>query len=351
MEELSQITYLSDGTVENVSPKGVFKTLKTLNLIDMGLTWRQISRVLGAFPNLENLILCRNNLVDFQNIQIGENLKALKFLNLENTCLSDFSGIKVFGDLPELEKLILNQNNLSKLGQFSNFKKVTSLSLEGNPISNPQILTEISQFPELVYLNIKHIPITETYGKSYVRQRSVAENPKLNVINGAILKKYERKDCEIFYLRKTFDEYFKLFNKVYYDYDFEDFKQWAYPLHPRVESLIKIYGNPYEVEKNKKEGNMESESVQKNIMLQLTIVIAGGPLVGKENLSKKFPDNTTVSTLKNVFSKLLQIPSDRQVLYFKLNPQDSREKFDEDHKSLNFYGIKDQSEIIVDQLD
>lgn len=52
----------------------------------------------------------------------------------------------------------------------------------------------------------------------------MAENPKLNVINGAILKKYERKDCEIFYLRNTFDEYFKLFNKVYYDYDFEDFK-------------------------------------------------------------------------------------------------------------------------------
>lgn len=52
----------------------------------------------------------------------------------------------------------------------------------------------------------------------------MAENPKLNVINGAILKKYERKDYEIFYLRNTFDEYFKLFNKVYYDYDFEDFK-------------------------------------------------------------------------------------------------------------------------------
>ena len=29
-------------------------------------------------------------------------------------------------------------------------------------------------------------------------------------------------------LRKTFDEYFELFNKVYYDYDFEDFKSWAF---------------------------------------------------------------------------------------------------------------------------
>lgn len=65
--------------------------------------------------------------------------------------------------------------------------------------------------------------MSDKYGKSYVRQRAVAENPHVTFINGSDLKKYERKDCEIFYLRKTFDDYFKLKEKVYYDYDFDDF--------------------------------------------------------------------------------------------------------------------------------
>lgn len=35
----------------------------------------------------------------------------------------------------------------------------------------------------------------EKFGNSYIRMRAVAELKKLNIINGAQLKKYERKDC------------------------------------------------------------------------------------------------------------------------------------------------------------
>lgn len=43
--------------------------------------------------------------------------------------------------------------------------------------------------------------MSDKYSNAYVRMRAVAEIPKLNQINGALLKKYERKDCEIFYMR------------------------------------------------------------------------------------------------------------------------------------------------------
>ena len=59
-------------------------------------------------------------------------------------------------------------------------------------------------------MNIKHNPVGDRLGNTYVRMRSVAEISKLNTINGALLKKYDRKDCEIFYLRETFREYFAL---------------------------------------------------------------------------------------------------------------------------------------------
>lgn len=79
--------------------------------------------------------------------------------------------------------------------------------------------------------------------------RSVAELPKLKIINGAQLRKYERKDCEIYYLRETFKEYFTLKNVPDYDYDFDDFLKYCDVHHPGIQYFIKKYGNPYEVER------------------------------------------------------------------------------------------------------
>ncbi len=94
-------------------------------------------------------------------------------------------------------------------------------------------------------MNIKHNPIGDRLGNTYVRMRSVAEISKLNTINGALLKKYDRKDCEIFYLRETFREYFALKKVPDYDYDFKDFLNYCETYHPGIPYFIKKYGNPY----------------------------------------------------------------------------------------------------------
>lgn len=54
-----------------------------------------------------------------------------------------------------------------------------------------------------------------------MRLRVIAENKNLLVVNGAELGKYDRKDAEIYYLRHSFEEYFKVSNTPYYDYDIE----------------------------------------------------------------------------------------------------------------------------------
>jgi len=72
---------ISGATVLNVFP-----TLKSLVLIDCKLNWLQVSRVFPAFPALEELFLCRNDMTDFENISITvEHLQGLNLLNLENT--------------------------------------------------------------------------------------------------------------------------------------------------------------------------------------------------------------------------------------------------------------------------
>jgi hypothetical protein len=87
--------------------------------------------------------------------------------------------------------------------------------------------------------------VGDLLGNTYVRMRSVAEISKLNTINGALLKKYDRKDCEIFYLRETFREYFALKKVPDYDYDFKDFLNYCETYHPGIPYFIKKYGNPY----------------------------------------------------------------------------------------------------------
>ena len=71
-------------------------------------------------------------------------------------------------------------------------------------INDPVVIYQISRFQELESLNIKHNPVGDRMGNSHIRMRSVAELPKLKIINGSSLRKYERKDCEIYYLRESF---------------------------------------------------------------------------------------------------------------------------------------------------
>lgn len=79
------------------------------------------------------------------------------------------------------------------------------------------------------------------------RYRAIAEIKTLEEINGSEIKKYQRKDCEIHYLRSTFQEYFDKAGVKHYDYDFEDFQKFCEGKHPRIPELIEKYGNPYEV--------------------------------------------------------------------------------------------------------
>lgn len=112
----------------------------------MNLSWKDINAVLPAFPVLEELILCKNDLTDTENINLRDSdLQNLIFLNLESANLSVFDDkLKKFGDLPKLEKLILNKNKLKELGKITNFKNVKMVALEKNEIENPKIFTELS---------------------------------------------------------------------------------------------------------------------------------------------------------------------------------------------------------------
>ena len=84
--------------IKDFNPTGCFKNLKTLILLDMDLTWLILNKILGIFSNLEELILCRNKLNDFENLTLEmlETLPNLKFLNIEENEIAHFDGLLKF---------------------------------------------------------------------------------------------------------------------------------------------------------------------------------------------------------------------------------------------------------------
>lgn len=85
------------------SPIGVFQSLQSLILIHTGCRWKTVFSVLPAFPQLDSLVLCRNDMTDYENIVLGEDtLQRLKFLNLEETNMSSFDGVRKFSKLGAL---------------------------------------------------------------------------------------------------------------------------------------------------------------------------------------------------------------------------------------------------------
>jgi hypothetical protein len=54
--------------VINVSPVNIFKNLKSMVLIDTDLNWKKLFKVYPSFPSVEELVLCRNKMFDYENV-------------------------------------------------------------------------------------------------------------------------------------------------------------------------------------------------------------------------------------------------------------------------------------------
>eukprot|EP01016_Furgasonia_blochmanni_P034376 TRINITY_DN3701_c0_g1_i2.p2 TRINITY_DN3701_c0_g1~~TRINITY_DN3701_c0_g1_i2.p2 ORF type:complete len:195 (-),score=35.40 TRINITY_DN3701_c0_g1_i2:210-794(-) len=170
-------------------------------------------------------------------------------------------------------------------------------------------------------------------------------------MNGSDLKKYERKDCEIYYLRKTFEEYLQLVGKPHYDFDVDDCLAYCRKNHPRIAELIKMYGMPYEPDKKgeDKEGEKNVIPVVKKTMYTATLTAGAGPYVGQPPIAKKFPGSTRVSALKSVLSKLYEIRIDRiTVMYRAMGSKEPYQELVEEHRLLIELGGEDM-DILVDE--
>jgi len=349
--EVKTIYVNSNDTIIPEAPLNVFSNLNVIALISMNLTWKTLNKVLPMFVNVQELILCSNKLNDFENITIpGSDFKRLECLNLEANSIQEFSGVSKFKDCPRLSKLILNKNNLRDLGTITGFESVLIIILEENNIDDFIVFFQLAQFPRLEIIRVTKNPISKSHSALHIRQRAIAEIKTLKVVNGGELKKYERKDCEIYYLRNAFHEFFDKFGQNGDEYDFDQLKDYCSKCHPRVPELMKMYGNPYE-EGIKGKPKVEVVRPKAGILIAIRLNAFSGPHMGKPSVIKKFTDNTLIVNLKAMLSKQYGIAAIQQKVYCKVSSNDPFIYMEEDLKDLRFYGVKQGDEVWVGDTD
>jgi len=349
--EIKTIYINSNDTVIPEAPINVFLNLRVIALISMNLTWKTLNKVLPMFSNVHELVLCSNKLNDFENLTMtGAEFKKLECLNLEANNIQEFKGILKFKDAPHLSKLILNKNNLKYLGAVTGFESVSTIIIEENNIGDFKIFSQLAQFPKLEILRITKNPISKNYNTLHTRQRAIAEIKSLKIVNGGELKKYERKDCEIYYLRNAFHEFFEKFGESGDEYDFDKLQEYCSEFHPRIPELMKIYGNPYE-EGIKGKPKFEVVKPKAGVLIPIKLNAFSGPCAGKAAVVKKFTDNTLIVNLKAMLSKQYGILAVHQKVYCKISSNDPLIFMDEDLKDLRFYGVKHGDEIWVGDTD
>lgn len=243
------------------SPKEVFKNMKTLVLIRMGLTWEKINRISPFFPNIQELVICHNECNDFENISEAtfENFKNLKVLNLDDNKIvvksptnqqNEMTEVKsqnldILSKFTVLTDLIVCNNEIHRFEDAEKLPNLDYLNLEQNGITSTEILVDLRNCKKLNSIRILKNPISDIHTNRHVRNIVVGEIRSLKNVNGTELSKYDRRDFEIYYLNHTFKEYFKLFNTNQEEYLESEFLEWANKTHPNALIFIKEYDNPF----------------------------------------------------------------------------------------------------------
>lgn len=163
-------------------------------------------------------------------------------------------------------------------------------------------------------------------------------------INGSSIEEGERKDAEIIYMKKAYEEYIRA-NKIEtkIELDNEDLMKYMTENHGRWYELVEIYGNPMEMVSLKVQGvNIASSSAK------IKLISCCSKSNGK-TLDKKLLMSMTVGSLKAMCAKLFKAEVIRQKLIYKEENNVDIYELDEDLRQLSFYSIRDGGHIVVEE--
>ena len=342
----------------------VFPKLHKLIAIETGLTFEGVKAISPYMPKLEELVLCKNKCNDFHNLDVSS-LKNLRRLNLEANSITDNHQVSKLQHLENLEELALNGNTLTRFPEGEKYLKLQALNLMHNAVADGGILEDLRGCPALVSLKIAHNPIEQGTDKKDLRRRAVAELPLLARINGMDLNRYERKDCEFYFLRWVFHEYFNRHGLHQLSYKFSDFEVWAKVHFPGVFRLISKYENPYpEVPATADDDDLRQQMAQANKLaaageegnapgaryIRLLFSAPIGPMSGKPPISKRFPPSTDFLYIRAWIASTFKIKNKESItIRFKNTHQGVYETIEDLNKTIEYYDLQNDADVIIEE--
>jgi len=211
----------------------------------------------------------------------------------------------------KVSRINLNQNHNSKIiyNEEEDLKTINEIkpNLQGLYIdynqfspssSETQILKELSFFENLTDLDILNNNLIEKIGIDISKNILIGRLLKLQTLNNTSISKDVRRDCELFYLKNSVNDYLK-FNPVKESFDKAKFEEFMKLNHPNYFILKKKYFDPLEdILENVKQ--VDLNTIKGNI-------IEVNFKHGDKQITKKFLKTTTFSNLRNLLSKLFKI--------------------------------------------
>lgn len=327
-----------DGVVD-----GAFKSLVTLVANEGMATWGFVKSLSRSMPVLRDLHLKANGISRLPT-EPGV-FATLTVLTLEDNGISDWAEVAQLAHLPALEHLGLNHNALDRVEYpEGGFLALRSLSLNHNAIASWRSLDELDRFPRLDDLRFQNNPITGDVGFSLARQMIIGRVAKLTSLNGSTVRERERIDSEKTYLRKALGE------RVASEASAETAFDMA-ARHPRYAALVAKHGEPVVARAADGPKGGLAEDV-----ITVTIRCVAPSLAMNAPHTRKLPLSLTVRNLKLICQQLFTLAAAKQRLHFRDTVGASRdgplpEELADDSRTLAYYGVREQADIFVNEVD
>lgn len=383
-----------------------FDKMKTLNLNNCSIrSFGTVALISKMMPNLESLCVANSNLSDINNFD-NENIDSynkddeggvlifpkLKQLDCSRCGFDRWDGqVSNFAaNLPLLESLSIDDNPIRCIpptaGCLPHFTSLVSLQISKTSLSNWLDLEGINSFVSLKSLRINNIPLLENFGQGEVRSMSIARFPRIEYLNASRVSQKERIEAERRYVTLVthslqncnnivneegknailssgnsidIDEEKNRYNKA------DIMKQ-----NPRYQELAVKHKNLviFSSKNGRGAGNNGCGEILASSIYNITIRSMTASTCTMEPIVRRLPGTLNVLRLKALCSRMFDVDYELVSLRFivgttatanEVGNNGNKEdidghppvEMDDESKTLDYYGLSDGDEILVDEID
>lgn len=130
----------------------------------------------------------------------------MKFINLEQNGIESWDEVVGFRNLPVLKRLTLSKNKIREIYCKPGFYDLYMISIEDNLIDSWHSFDQLNNFKNITNIRCGGNPLLEKTGLSG-RNIVIARLQFLKSINGSEIEPSERRDAELYYMKKTYEDY------------------------------------------------------------------------------------------------------------------------------------------------